>query len=47
VNGVPNTVTGVARGECRFGLLLPNPVADPSATPPTSAGPLTPIPVMG
>ncbi|MBC3842927.1 hypothetical protein GXW82_30385 [Streptacidiphilus sp. 4-A2] len=37
VNGVPSTVTGVAKGECRFGLLLPNPVADPSATPPTPA----------
>ena len=43
VNGVPNTVTGVAKGECRFGLLLPNPVADP----PAPAGPLTPISVMG
>lgn len=43
VNGVPNTVSGVAKGECRFGLLLPNPVA----APPAPAGPLTPISVMG
>ena len=47
VGGVPNKVGGWAKGQCGFDVRMPNPAANPTAVPPTPAGPLTPISVEG